>query len=128
MVDLGRSVKLIKKLEAKGYDGIFKNFPFPKSFLLTVYELLNERKKIIERIKEKKAEAPRELFELRDFIEYKVLFLFGVLIRSLLIFKKSLQYLNYRPYSIILYLISPEFIKDLIRNSEIYLERVEFKT
>jgi hypothetical protein len=128
MVDLGRSVKLIKKLEAKGYDGIFKNFPFPKSFLSTVYELLNERKKIIERIKEKKAEAPRELFELRDFIEYKVLFLFGVLIRSLLIFKKSLQYLNYRPYSIILYLISPEFIKDLIRNSEIYLERVEFKT
>jgi len=127
-VDLGRSIKLVKKLESKGYDGIFKNFTFPESFLLMLYNLSNERKEVIKRIKEKKLEAPRELFELRDFIEYKILFLFGVLIRSLLIFKKSLHYLNYRPYSIILYLISPEFIKHLIRNSELYLERVEFKT
>lgn len=74
-VDLGRSIKLVKKLESKGYDGIFKNFTFPESFLLMLYNLSNERKEVIKRIKEKKLEAPRELFELRDFIEYKILFL-----------------------------------------------------
>lgn len=125
--DLGRSYKLLNKLRAKGYGEEFKYFPFPESFLKYLKEVTEKRKIIIEEIKRRKEEAPFYLHEERKLLEYKILFVFGVFIRSLLLFEKSLKYLNYRPYSVIIYLISPEFITQLIDNAEIFIEKVIFK-
>ncbi|MGB9810854.1 hypothetical protein [Dictyoglomus turgidum] len=122
-----RDYKLLNKLRNKGYNGEFKNLYFPESFLKVLKDLVERRRKIIDEIKSKKEEAPSYLFEERKLLEYKLLFLFAVLLRSLLQFEKSLKYLNYRPYTIILYLLSPNFIKELIKNSEVYMEKVVFK-
>lgn len=125
--DLGRSRKLLNKLIKKGYKDEFKNFPFPQSFLSYLKELSMRRREVIIKINEKKPEAPSHLYEERKLLEYKILFIFGVFIRSLLIFEKSLKYLNHRPYSIILYLISPKFVRQIIENAEVYIEKVVFK-
>lgn len=127
IVDLERSQKLLNKLITKGYKSEFKKFPFPKEFLDYLKELSMKRREVIKNINEKKAEAPSYLYEERRILEYKILFIFGVFIRSLLLFEKSLKYLNYRPYSIVLYLISPEFVRQLIENAEVYIEKVVFK-
>ena len=122
-----RSYKLLSKLKEKGYNREFQRLNLPESFLKMLQNLVEERRKIIDEIKMKKEEAPKELFEEREFLEYKILFLFAVLLRSLLQFEKSLKYLNYRPYTIILYLLSPEFLKELASKAEIYIEKVVFK-
>ncbi|MCX7719827.1 MAG: hypothetical protein N2Z64_00945 [Dictyoglomus thermophilum] len=128
LMDLSdRSYKLLSKLKEKGYNREFQRLNLPESFLKMLQNLVEERRKIIDEIKMKKEEAPKELFEEREFLEYKILFLFAVLLRSLLQFEKSLKYLNYRPYTIILYLLSPEFLKELASKAEIYIEKVVFK-
>ncbi|HOJ92103.1 MAG TPA: hypothetical protein PKW23_00360 [Dictyoglomaceae bacterium] len=126
--DLGKSKKFFDKLKEKGYDNIFRDFPFSNKFLSVLKDLIEERDKVIEEIRKKKKEASSQLHQERHFVEYKIILLFGALLRSLFLFKESLSYLNFRPYSIMIYLVSPDFFKVLTDNAEIYLEKVEFKT
>ncbi len=114
---------------------IQNNLPFllkinlPPEFMGILKALVEERIKVLFELNQKKERTNKELHKKREIIEYKILFLFGVLIRSLLLIKESLNYLNYRPYSLSIYLIGGEnFFKYLVENVNFNLEKVVFKT
>ncbi|MCS7202131.1 MAG: hypothetical protein NZ841_05085 [Dictyoglomus sp.] len=127
---------LYEKEKIQKYFGKIKNsisfllkIDFPKILLEVLKNLIEERSRILSELNLKKEKAEDELHKKRDFIEYKILFIFGVIIRSLLLVKESLKYLNYRPYTLSIYLIGGEdFFKYLVDNVKFNLEKIEFKT
>lgn len=105
-----------------------ENIKFPEEFLKVLKNLIEKRNYIISILKEKKEKSDKSLYKEKEFIEYKILFLFAVLIRSLLMAKESLIYINFRPYSLSLYLLGGEdLIKLLVENVKFNLEKVVFK-
>lgn len=123
--------KKIKRYLRKIQNNInfFSKIDFPPKFLELLKNLIEERRKILSELKLKKVKAEDELYKKRELVEYKILFLFGVMIRSLLLVKESLTYLNYRPYSLSIYLIGGKnFFKYLVDNVQFNLERIIFKS
>ncbi|MCX7941883.1 MAG: hypothetical protein N2516_02170, partial [Dictyoglomaceae bacterium] len=119
--------KYIKKI--KNYINFLSEIDIPPKFLEVLKNLIEERAKILWELNIKREKAEKELHKRRELIEYKILFLFGVMIRSLLLVKESLKYLNYRPYTLSIYLMEGEkFFKYLVDNAQFNLERVIFKT
>ncbi|PMQ02137.1 MAG: hypothetical protein CBR30_00300 [Dictyoglomus sp. NZ13-RE01] len=129
IIDFERSHKYLKyKEKIKNSIGIIKEIKIPMEFLEELKNLIYEREKILNLLRERKKNSDKSLFDKRDLLEYKILFLFGVLIRGLLLVKESLIYINYRPYSLILYLLGDDFFKTLVNNAQFNLEEIKFKT
>lgn len=122
-----RVKRYMEKIQA--YINSFSGLNLPFEFLMSLENLVEERLKILSILNKKKENAEKELHKKREVIEYKILFLFAVLIRSLLLVKESLTYINYRPYSLSIYLLGgADLFKNLIDNACFNLEKVIFKT
>ncbi|MGB9857824.1 MAG: hypothetical protein ACPLKX_06780 [Dictyoglomaceae bacterium] len=118
--------RYIEKVQA--YIDLLSDINLPFEFLMNLKNLLEERLKILSILKREREKAEKKLHKKREIIEYKILFLFAVLIRSLLLVKESLTYINYRPYSLSIYLLGgADLFKNLVDNACFNLEKVIFK-